>query len=75
MNSFLKVKVDKCGKKSTILFLVNYPRINKKFEQYPKAEFIKWFFHFNIIKLRFKRRYHHMNNNSKCDINFFQADK
>lgn len=34
-----------------------------------------FFFILNIIKLRFQLRYHHMNNNSKCDVNFFHADK
>ena len=36
-----------------------------------KAEFMKWVFRFSVIKLRLQLRYQRMNNNSKCDINFF----
>lgn len=74
---FSQSKLINVAKKSTILFLENYPRIIKMVEQYLKAEilFMKCFFHFSIITLRFQLRYHCMNKNSKCDVNFFHADQ
>lgn len=72
---FSQSKLINVAKKSTILFLENYPRLNKKFEEYLKLNSWNVFFNFSIIKLRFQLRYHCMKNNSKCDVTFFHPDK
>ena len=66
MNSFLTVKVDKCGK-------TKQDAITRKLGML-KAEFMKWLFRFNMITLSFQLKYYRMNNNSKRDISFFCTD-
>ena len=60
------------AKTNTMLFLENsVSKAQEKVRGMLNAEFMKWPFHFSIIKLRFQLRYYRANNNSKRDISFF----
>ena len=74
VNSFLTVKVDKCGQNKHNAISRKLSKAQQKVWGMLKAELIKWLFCSCIIKLRFQLRYLLcMNTNyySKRDISFF----
>ena len=75
MNSFLTIKVDKCGKNKHDAGARKLSKVQEKVRGMLEAEFMKWLFGFSIIKLSFQLRYYRMNpnNNSKRDISFIYA--
>ena len=73
LNSFLTIKVDKCGKNKHNAGDRKLSKVQEKVRGMLEAELIKWLFGFSIIKLSFQLRYYRMNNNSKRDISFICA--
>ena len=57
VNSFLTAKLDKCGKNKHDVIPRKVSNAQEKVRGMLKAEFMKWLFHFGIIKLRLQLRY------------------
>ena len=74
VNSFLTIKVDKCGKNKHDAGARKLSKVHEKVREMLKAEFMKRLFAFSIIKPSFQLRYYRMNNNSKRDISFIYTD-
>ena len=72
MNSFLTVKVDKCGESKHDTISRKLFKAQQKVRGMLDAEFMKWLFVSALLSFRFQLRYYRMNNNSKLDNLFLR---